>query len=141
MSTLTEAQKQTRRDSATAWNRERRSTEEGRVLLNERATVSRQRRYQGDPAWRTAYISKTRLRQRDARDRIDAIKIARGCMDCGYNESAVALDFDHLPEFDKLFTIGNNAQRSWAAIEAEIAKCDVVCANCHRIRTNRRAQS
>jgi hypothetical protein len=56
-------------------------------------------------------------------------------MDCGYNESAVALDFDHLPEFDKLFTIGNNAHRSWAAIEAEIAKCEVVCANCHRVRT------
>jgi hypothetical protein len=32
--------------------------------------------------------------------------------------------------------IANN--RPWSEIEAEMAKCDLVCANCHRIRTAER---
>jgi hypothetical protein len=47
------------------------------------------------------------------------------------------LEFDHLR--DKLFSIGNKlSSRSWKSILAEIEKCDVVCANCHRRRTGRR---
>lgn len=67
---------------------------------------------------------------------IQAIKLERGCADCGYRENAVALDFDHLPGHTKEFRIATMAAGfSRAKIDAEIAKCDVVCANCHRIRT------
>ena len=69
---------------------------------------------------------------------IHEIKMARGCADCGYRGHPVALDFDHRPGVDKLFTIGQDARRKWSEIEAEIEKCDVVCSNCHRIRTYRR---
>jgi hypothetical protein len=59
------------------------------------------------------------------------------CVDCG-EKDPVVLEFDHLR--DKAFNIGRSlAYRSWAAILAEMAKCDVVCANCHRRRTARRA--
>src|SRR5690606_5591852 len=54
----------------------------------------------------------------------------------------VVLDFDHLPGVDKKFEISravNASTRSWARIEKEIAKCEVVCANCHRRRTSARA--
>jgi hypothetical protein len=44
------------------------------------------------------------------------------------------MDFDHVGE-DKLMNIAKMAGLSWARIEAEIAKCEVVCSNCHRIRT------
>ena len=58
-----------------------------------------------------------------------------GCVDCGYNKHPSALDWDHLPGSEKLFSIGQEKFRPIAQLEAEIAKCELVCANCHRIRT------
>jgi len=63
------------------------------------------------------------------------------CSDCGEADILV-LEFDHLPGTDKRFDIAravSASTRSWSAIEAEIAKCEVVCANCHRRRTADRA--
>ena len=58
------------------------------------------------------------------------------CLDCGERDPVV-LEFDHLR--DKLFDISAALiQRRWSAVLAEIAKCEVVCANCHRRRTARR---
>ena len=55
------------------------------------------------------------------------------CRDCG-EDDPVVLEFDHLS--DKAFNISHALPfRAWATILAEIAKCDVVCANCHRRRT------
>jgi hypothetical protein len=59
------------------------------------------------------------------------------CVDCG-EDDPVVLEFDHLR--DKAFNIGHALPfRSWPSILAEIEKCEVVCANCHRRRTARRA--
>lgn len=68
----------------------------------------------------------------------DKVKVERGCKKCGYNAHPNALDFHHRPGVLKLFTLGGPgfANRSWAAIEEEIEKCDVLCANCHRIETS-----
>lgn len=63
------------------------------------------------------------------------VKVQRGCVDCGYAGHPSALDFDHRDGEKKSFTIGSSMSRSRAALEAEIAKCDVRCANCHRIKT------
>jgi len=41
---------------------------------------------------------------------INAIKLSRGCADCGYNESAVALDFDHVRGV-KTFTVSAMIER------------------------------
>jgi hypothetical protein len=72
---------------------------------------------------------------------VDAIKMKRGCADCGYRGHPAALDFDHLPGTQKRHLVSKYF-RSKPALEDEIAKCDVVCANCHRIRTwNRRRRS
>ena len=66
---------------------------------------------------------------------IDQMKLQSGCMDCGYAENAVALDFDHLPGCDKKFNISQSiVNHSWESVLAEIAKCEIVCSNCHRIR-------
>ncbi|MFJ6579250.1 hypothetical protein ACIQMY_25225 [Streptomyces sp. NPDC091368] len=80
---------------------------------------------------------------RAKRDRLyfQRIKIDRGCADCGYNANPVALDFDHLPGAKKLYRVCTMAGMSRALIDAEIAKCEVVCANCHRIRTADRLNS
>jgi hypothetical protein len=61
------------------------------------------------------------------------------CSDCGESD-AVVLEFDHL--VDKSFDIGQALPyRSWQSILDEIAKCEVVCANCHRRRTAHRRGS
>lgn len=68
------------------------------------------------------------------------MKVERGCVDCGYNAHPAALDFDHLPGTEKLYRVCTMAGMSRKLIDAEIAKCEVVCANCHRIRTAERGQ-
>ena len=64
-----------------------------------------------------------------------------GCVDCGYNENADALEFDHLPGYEKDRTIASMMYASWGAIKTEMRKCEVVCANCHAIRTRQRERS
>jgi ribosomal protein L44E len=68
---------------------------------------------------------------------LNRIKLERGCADCGYNAHAVALDFDHIGE--KSADVSQLYVRSLTRLLDEIAKCEVVCANCHRIRTAQRA--
>lgn len=55
------------------------------------------------------------------------------CIDCGEGDPLV-LEFDH--RGSKAFDIARGLRdRSWHALLTEMAKCDVVCANCHRRRT------
>lgn len=81
-----------------------------------------------------------RCRKSRVLEYIHNIKVARGCSDCGYNAHAEALDFDHLPGHIKRHGVSRlvNEDYSLARVAAEIAKCEVVCANCHRVRTSRR---
>ena len=65
---------------------------------------------------------------------LSVYKHAAGCADCGYRAHAQALQFDHV-RGEKCFDISKNVKLRWASIEAEMAKCDVVCANCHAVRT------
>lgn len=65
---------------------------------------------------------------------LDAYKVRVGCADCGYREHHAALHFDHV-RGEKLLNVCN--AKSIAQAEAEIAKCEVRCANCHAVRTFR----
>jgi hypothetical protein len=69
-----------------------------------------------------------------------AIKADTPCADCGNKFPAVCMDFDHT-EDNKEAGISNlmNQGASLVRIDSEIAKCELVCANCHRIRTASRA--
>ena len=74
------------------------------------------------------------------RKRILDFKINGYCVDCGYKGEKYpsVLEFDHIGT-DKVFAISQGSSYSWEAIMKEISKCELVCANCHRIRTaNRR---
>jgi hypothetical protein len=86
------------------------------------------------------YIDQARERkQRLNRERTQfllAYFAAHPCADCGESDPIV-LEFDHLG--DKAFDIGSGfTYRNWEAVLAEIAKCEVVCRNCHKRRTARR---
>jgi hypothetical protein len=57
------------------------------------------------------------------------------CIDCG-EADPVVLEFDHRDPATKTDDVGRLIHTSTvAAVRAEIAKCDVRCGNCHRIRT------
>ncbi len=59
------------------------------------------------------------------------------CTDCGRSFAPHQMDFDHRDPQQKAFglTTGGAMLASRGRLMAELAKCDVVCANCHRIRT------
>jgi len=74
-------------------------------------------------------------RYKERRKLIDAIKVSRGCIDCGYSAYPAALQFDHLDVSKKSFKIAAGLMRNWDSLLAEIAKCVVRCANCHAVKT------
>jgi hypothetical protein len=58
------------------------------------------------------------------------------CADCGGRFPSVCMDFDHRDPSTKVDNISTLASKgSWSSVLAEVAKCDLVCANCHRIRS------
>jgi hypothetical protein len=60
------------------------------------------------------------------------------CLDCGGIFFACCYDFDHRIPSEKSFTISEASASGKISIEdlmKEVDKCDLVCANCHRIRT------
>lgn len=63
-----------------------------------------------------------------------AVEHAGGkCKLCGYNRDVSALEFHHLDSSQKDFAIGQKGYtRSWEKVRAEVDKCILVCANCHR---------
>ena len=73
---------------------------------------------------------------------VDAVKREKGCADCGLHPEVLqVLEFDHRDDEKKLFDVSDRmTSGNIEDLKREIAKCDVVCANCHRIRTVTRNQ-
>lgn len=67
-----------------------------------------------------------------------SMRKAAPCKDCGDSFPSVCMDFDHLPGSTKRKAVAelvNSADYSVKSIFDEINKCELVCSNCHRIRT------
>ncbi len=83
-------------------------------------------------------------RERNRRKRLEASALiqelkGRPCLDCGRLYPPVCMDFDHV-RGEKLMNVSVMPTRMkvLARIREEVAKCDLVCANCHRVRTESR---
>ena len=81
-----------------------------------------------------------RARQRAAVDAARAwmaeLKAGRPCADCGGVFPVYVMHWDHLPGFVKAGEISVMVTtRTRAAVIAELEKCELVCANCHVMRT------
>ncbi len=64
------------------------------------------------------------------------------CKDCGGRFHHSAMHWDHLPSFKKVMNLARlMTQVDRATMLAEIEKCELVCANCHAVRTWQRAQT
>ena len=68
------------------------------------------------------------------RDYVWSFLLEHPCVDCS-EKNPIVLQFDHLR--DKKYTIANMATKgvSLETLKAEIAKCEVRCANCHMKKT------
>jgi hypothetical protein len=61
------------------------------------------------------------------------------CADCGVQYPYYVMDLDHREGVQKNFSLHSVQGATKEAVLREIEKCDVVCSNCHRVRTyNRR---
>lgn len=74
-------------------------------------------------------------RRKTHREKLNALKLEKGCVDCGYRMNPVALQFDHMDRSKKRFILGHSLLYSWDTILEEVAKCEIRCANCHAIKT------
>lgn len=70
-----------------------------------------------------------------------AIKYLGGkCNRCGYDKHDAALEFHHKDPNEKEFIISNVANKRWEVIKVELNKCELLCANCHRIEHSNRTE-
>lgn len=100
--------------------------------------------------WRREYNASTRssrslksaARRAVGKKFVDEYKSAHACADCGKNWPPVAMDLDHV-RGDKVRCVAGlvSAAYNLNLIKAELEKCDVVCACCHRLRTDSRKQN
>jgi len=92
---------------------------------------------------RQLQISRVLKASRERRERgkhyVDELK-RQPCSDCGVSYPPYVMDFDHA-RGEKSLNVSKlrNGRLAWSRLLAELDKCDVVCANCHRIRTRLRA--
>jgi 5-methylcytosine-specific restriction endonuclease McrA len=87
-------------------------------------------RAESSPERRKEINSRCRNKRKAA---LRELKVSSACADCGYRFHHSALQFDHLR--DKRFNISGNINLAWSRILEEVEKCEVVCANCHMMRT------
>jgi hypothetical protein len=80
-----------------------------------------------------AYTSTARNKLKHAEYKAFLTKYFLGkcCKNCG-ETNPVTFDFHHVDESKKDFTISGSHMRKWTTILAEIDKCIILCANCHR---------
>ena len=92
-------------------------------LVAERRTYADRRSY---------LIEAVRKRRKTIRSKALQYKGGR-CQRCGYDRCMDALEFHHLTSSKKDFGISSKGYtRSWNKIRAELDKCMLLCANCHR---------
>ncbi|MGE0568999.1 MAG: hypothetical protein AB7O73_13745 [Bacteroidia bacterium] len=84
------------------------------------------------------YVKRAKVKNKEIDENIKKIILEAKsvpCMDCGNSYPSCVMDFDHVKgiKLGNVSTLVKN--HSIKKIEEEIQKCEVVCANCHRLRT------
>lgn len=100
-----------------------------------RNKAAKRKYYEGN---KSAYMDRRRVLEDELRKILRAAK-DKPCADCGVRYPYYVMQFDHLG--DKVCDVGLFVKRgNKAGMLAEIAKCEVVCANCHAERTHMRLE-
>jgi len=69
---------------------------------------------------------------------IQEMKSSSPCLDCKTSYPYYVMDFDHVRGRKQKNVMELINTLSKKKIDEEIAKCEIVCSNCHRIRTHKR---
>jgi len=87
------------------------------------------------------YLARNRRYRKELSDYINKIKEERPCADCKNNYPYYVMDFDHLEGTAKAGIVSYFCKTGRiGAMKQEVLKCEVVCSNCHRMRTHARLQ-
>lgn len=90
--------------------------------------------YEANPSY---YKERANANKRKLREFVDELKSAP-CSDCGYTYPPYVMQFDHIG-LDKAANISTLvANGASKLLHEELKKCELVCANCHAIRTHTR---
>lgn len=86
--------------------------------------------------YRERAVERSRKIKNDLRTHMLTYLNDKACVRCGVNDIRV-LEFDHIDPKTKAFSIARAIAStfSWERILAEISKCQILCANCHKIKT------
>lgn len=89
--------------------------------------------YKEDPL---PYYERNFARKREQKKKILTYLLNHPCIKCG-EKDPVVLDFDHRDRKSKVAPISHMIAHGycWETVEAEVAKCDVLCSKCHRKKT------
>lgn len=100
-----------------------------------KAAAAQRRWYESNSTAHRAAVSGL---QKKKREHLRDLKASTPCADCRQVFPYYVMDFDHLG--DKAFNLGGQeaTSASWERLLAEVEKCEIVCSNCHRVRSHER---
>lgn len=85
------------------------------------------------------YLLRNKQYRLKIREMMCSIKENKPCTDCKQYFPYYVMDFDHLDASTKVNDINFlSSTGRIGAVKKELEKCELVCANCHRIRTHNR---
>lgn len=88
---------------------------------------------------RAQHMLLVKRRKAEIVEAIRQLKESTPCADCKKKYPHYVMDFDHIPGKKKNFEMAAGKwNQGWGKLLAEIAVCEIVCANCHRERTQKR---
>jgi hypothetical protein len=103
----------------------------------EKQKAARQAYYLANREQRIAAMKASKTKRKKA---LQAYKEANPCTDCGVFYPYYVMQLDHLPGFEKIESLASLINKvSMERVWEEVAKCELVCANCHAIRTHKRS--
>ena len=80
------------------------------------------------------------MARKSSRAWMASLKEGMPCADCGQTFPTYVMHWDHLPEYQKVASISEMVEnRPRTLVLEELKKCELVCANCHVLRTIKRA--
>lgn len=94
--------------------------------------AAQKKQYAGNKAY---YLERNRDRRSEMRVKYKALKEATPCARCGQFYPHYVTDYDHKDPASKKLCVSKMMGYSWGMIEAELSKCELLCANCHRTKT------
>lgn len=123
------------RESVLSLKKMARKTNEALRLRQNASALAYRTRKRNDPEWVARTKQRTVEFNKKSREKskafIQQYKSTHPCTRCGESD-IYCLDFHHTDPSSKLHTINAIGHCSISAIKKEIAKCIILCSNCHR---------